>query len=101
MSVMSRVRDGVTEITVEGTFSFDQHTAFRAATTEAVNQKARSIEVNLFEVNYLDSSALGMLLVLKEQAQAAGITQLAITGAKGVVKQVLDVAHFDKFFTLK
>jgi anti-anti-sigma regulatory factor len=59
-----------------------------------------SIEVSLYETDYIDSSALGMLLVLRDLAVAKQISNLTITGAKGGVKQVLQMAKFEKFFTL-
>jgi anti-anti-sigma factor len=51
-------------------------------------------------VEYLDSSALGMLLILKERAGATN-KRVAITNCRGAVKQVLDIANFGKLFPMK
>jgi len=49
---------------------------------------------------YLDSSALGMLLLLKERAGAAG-KDLALVQCKDTVRQVLEIACFTKLFTIR
>lgn len=79
---------------------FDESTRqdFRSATDRALLvQNVDFINVDLDSVNYLDSSALGMLLVLREKASAAN-TNVVLSGAKGAVKATLDVANFHKLF---
>jgi anti-anti-sigma factor len=51
-------------------------------------------------VDYLDSSGLGMLLMLREKAQAANKT-VSLRNCRGAVRQVLDIANFAKLFTIK
>ena len=86
---------------LNGRFDFHSHRDFRAAYEQAlVSGKARTIEVDFQRVDYLDSSALGMLLLFREKADASG-KQIVLTGLKGTVKQVLDVANFGKLFTIK
>jgi anti-anti-sigma factor len=55
--------------------------------------------VDLGRVEYLDSSALGMLLVLKDHAQARGIG-IALANCRGIVKETLDVASFGAMFPM-
>jgi anti-anti-sigma factor len=50
-------------------------------------------------VDYIDSSALGMLLMLREKANGAR-KKLALASPRGVVKQALDIAHFEKLFPI-
>lgn len=102
MTVKSSIRDGVARVTVEGRFNFDIHAKFKAASQEAFAEPGtKTIEIHLFDVDYMDSSALGMLLVLKDQAHKAGIRDLVLVGARGSVRQVLEVARFDKFYTMR
>ena len=85
-------------ISVTGRFDFGVHQDFRRATDEA-GSDINSIVVDMSEVDYLDSSALGMLLVLRDKV---GEKQSAvqIKGAKPEVKKILEIANFDKLFTL-
>ncbi len=92
-------RDGKTVIVLEGRFDFNSHREFREAIDQAVKETPRDIRVDLGAVEYLDSSALGMLLMLRDKAKAAG-KEVALAHARGPVKQVIDIANFGKLFTL-
>jgi anti-anti-sigma factor len=50
-------------------------------------------------VDYLDSSALGMLLMLRDKAKGAA-REVVLTKCTGAVKQVLDIANFGKLFRI-
>jgi len=58
--------DGRTTIKLQGRFDFDSHREFREAVEAAIAEVGTQISVDLGMVDYLDSSALGMLLMLKE-----------------------------------
>ena len=55
--------------------------------------------VDLGNVAYLDSSALGMLLMLRDKAKSSGKT-VCLANARGSVRQVLDIANFGKLFPI-
>jgi anti-anti-sigma factor len=48
----------------------------------------------------MDSSALGMLLLMHERAQEAG-KKVELSKANSTVKQILDIANFGKLFTIQ
>lgn len=54
---------------------------------------------SIFGVDYLDSSALGMLLMLRDKLGGAN-KEVALVGVRGNVKQVLDIANFAKLFQI-
>lgn len=58
------------------------------------------IEINMSGVEYIDSTALGMLLALRDKSKGAKKT-ISISGCKGVPRQVLEVANFDKLFEIE
>lgn len=102
MAVSTRISDTTATLVVEGRFDFNSHADFKTAgDTVFSNKNVRSIEINMARVDYVDSSALGILLVLRDRATAAGVTNQALVGATGLVKQILTIAHFEKFFTLR
>jgi len=92
-------RDGNTVIVLLGRFDFNAHREFREVVERAVQENAGNIHVDLNAVDYLDSSALGMLLMLRDKAKSAG-KDVALAGARGAVKQVIDIANFGKLFPL-
>lgn len=58
------------------------------------------IEVSLNEVEYVDSSALGMFLLLKEKALAAR-KDIYLCNPMGEVNQILKKVCFEKIFTIE
>jgi HptB-dependent secretion and biofilm anti anti-sigma factor len=92
-------RDGKTAIVLQGRFDFNSHREFREAVDQAVKDTPASILVDLGEVDYLDSSALGMLLMLRDKAKSTG-KDVVLGNAHGSVKQVIDIANFGKLFSL-
>lgn len=102
MAVQIRNRERTVELIISDRFNFDLHVAFREASQQALALEGiKTLEVHLADVDYLDSSALGMLIVLKKQANAAGIQDVVLVGPKGMVREVLDIARFDKLFPIR
>ncbi len=101
MQIASAVTDNRATLSLNGRFDFHSHRDFRAAYEKALEIAGiREIEINFSAVDYLDSSALGMLLLLREKAEAMG-KLVVLVGLKGTVKQVLDIANFGKLFSVK
>jgi len=98
MSVDSRTESGVLHIRVTGRFDFNAHKEFREATNLIV-AGIKKIEVDLTGTEYLDSSALGMLLLLRDKV-SGDRNAILIKGARADVKKILEIANFDKLFTL-
>ncbi|PKO33442.1 MAG: anti-anti-sigma factor [Betaproteobacteria bacterium HGW-Betaproteobacteria-7] len=87
-------------IKLSGRFDFNTHREFRAAYEPLVGDaETRSVVVDFSNVDYLDSSALGMLLMLRDKLGGAG-KEVALSGVRGNVKQVLDIANFGKLFPI-
>jgi anti-anti-sigma factor len=87
-------------VKLTGRFDFSAHRDFRESCNTCLDAgQIREIEVNLGEVNYLDSSALGMLLMLKERADATG-KRVLLSDCRSTVRQVLDIANFGQIFSI-
>ncbi len=87
-------------IQLSGRFDFNAHREFREAVDKALgSQGTTEVAVDLGNVAYLDSSALGMLLMLRDKMGGAN-KDVALTGVRGNVKQVLDIANFGKLFQI-
>jgi len=87
-------------IYLSGNFSFEAHREFKTAYKNQLdNSKIGNIVVNLSEVEYLDSSALGMLLVMRDYVQAANKT-LTLSKPSPIALRTFDIASFNKIFTI-
>lgn len=98
MSIDARVESGVLSIRVRGRFDFGVHNEFREA-TKLLESGVKLIDVDLSGTDYMDSSALGMLLVLRDKV-AGDKSAIRIKNARAEVKKILEIASFDKLFTL-
>jgi len=87
-------------IALAGRFDFTTHRDFRKAGEDALESSNITIEINMAKVDYLDSAALGMLLLLREKANNLNRT-VSLTHCHNFVQEVLNVANFGKLFTLR
>lgn len=58
------------------------------------------IVVDLRNMRYIDSVALGMLLMRSNAAAAKG-KHIALANARGTVRDIFDIAHFETLFELR
>ena len=86
-------------IEVEGRFDFSTHQEFRKA-YEVTDAKPRKFVIDMRGANYLDSSALGMLLLLRDYA-GGDTAQISISHCSPEVKNILTVSNFDQLFNLQ
>lgn len=87
-------------VRLQGRFDFNAHRDFREAIDAALASPAKSIAVDFGGVEYLDSSALGMLLMLRDRAKGIA-REVTLTNCRGAVKQILDIANFGKLFSIE
>lgn len=87
-------------VSLSGRFDFNRHREFRGACDPLLENPALTVvQVDLGQVDYMDSSALGMLLMLRDKANAAKKT-VELVNVRGSVKQVLEIANFSKLFVI-
>lgn len=83
---------------VVGEFTFSINREFREAYKS--HPDADSFTVDLSQASYMDSAGLGMLVQLRDFAGGTP-EAVSIAGANGVIKNILEVANFNKLFRLK
>ena len=85
-------------IKVSGRFDFSVHQDFRKA-SELDAAAVQTIVIDLQTTDYIDSSALGMLLIMRDKV-CNDKRSIRIINAKPAVKKILQIANFDKLFTV-
>ena len=100
MPVMSNLSSDGKELTIsiKGHFEFKEHKAFRDAYHNGSSSPTRYV-VDFSETDYMDSAALGMLLLLREYAGGES-SAVRLTNATPYVSKVLALANFQRLFTL-
>lgn len=100
MNIQITCYDDKATLHLKGRFQFDAHRAFRDAYTPLIGDaRLRVVVLDMTGVEYLDSSALGMLLLLRERLGEQH-QEIELAGLHGTVKQVLDVANFGRLFKI-
>lgn len=101
MSVTVRTSDDNRQvrIVVSQQFDYSLHQAFRDA-YRSVQQSGVTFTVDLANATYMDSSALGMILLLKEHAEKLG-GRVVLAKPNASVHKILTIANFDQFVTIE
>ncbi len=92
--------DGETTIALRGRFDFQTHQQFHNAVGGLLRDGKARLTVDLAEVNFIDSSALGTLLVARESCAKAG-GGVALERPQEYVTKVLKLCQFDQLFKIK
>ena len=102
MSVSQKVSiDGKrVHININGRFDYKVSKDFRDAYCHIPGREGVSYHVDLKDVDFMDSSALGMLLLLREHAQCRG-GEVIIEQPGESIEKVLRVANFDQLFAIE
>ena len=85
-------------IAIEGRFDFSAHQAFREC-YETLANPAQSYSIDMCNANYIDSSALGMLLLLRDHA-GGDRAEVEIVNCSSDVRKILTISNFDQLFTI-
>ena len=86
-------------IAIDGRFDFSTHQAFRDA-YEHGGQDIRKYIVDLTDTTYLDSSALGMLLLLRDHAGGDN-SSIVIANCNNDVRRILSISNFEQLFNIR
>ena len=86
-------------ISVQGRFDFSALQNFRNA-YETLDMPAERYIIDLRESDYLDSSALGMLLALRDYA-GGDDSKIIISNCKPDVKKILVITKLDELFDIE
>ena len=83
-----------------GKLDYKGHRIFNDACMPLLQQAdARTVDINLAGIDYIDSSGLGLLMLLNEKAQAVG-KDVVLSHPQPTVLQILNVANMEQLFDI-
>jgi len=101
MTFPTTIRESLAVVFLQGRLSFRSYPDFKAATQGPLEDPAiREIHLDLAGVDHLDSSALGMILHLKQKADLQG-KEIVLTRPSPAISTVLGVVNFGKFLRIE
>lgn len=86
-------------IVVTERFDFSLHQEFRESYRHAL-EPGTKFWLDLKGADYMDSSALGMILLLKDHADTLG-GELIIWKPNEEIRRILDIAKFERFVSIE
>jgi len=98
MPITTHEESGVVTINLDDKFVFSDHRAFH--NTYHNRPPGTRFVVDFRRVNYMDSSALGMLLLLKEEGASGDRGRVQLINCNDQVRKILQVANFTQLFQM-
>ncbi len=91
--------DSKLSIVVDGKFDFSLYQNFRDA---YIDFQGRNVDIvlDLSKTTYMDSSALGMILLLKEYGDKNS-NRIVIKSPNETVNKILEIAQFHRLLTIE
>lgn len=86
-------------INPSGLFSINQAEQFNREINDSINAGINSILINLKDVNFMDSSGLGLLIVALKTVKAAS-GKISLCSLRSEVRILLELADVDQFFEI-
>ena len=99
MSITVSERDDGVVITMPARFDNHSHREFRAVHA-GLRGRETPVVVDFGRTEYMDSSALGMLLCLRQDVGGES-AQVTLRNCGDTVAKILGIANFQKLFTIE
>ena len=101
MSIIQEIsHDGmVVQINVSGRFDYSLSQQFRDAYRHIPDNNGITFNIDLSNASYIDSTALGMMLLLREYARDKG-GSVIIQSPTDQIEKLLKVANFEQLFII-
>jgi len=97
MGITTTTNNGITRIIIDDKFDYSVHNDFRAVYKDTPVGTQFIVDMN--RTTYIDSSALGMMLLLREHSGEKA-EKISIVGCNPEVKQILVMSNFEHLFNI-
>lgn len=88
------------EVSMKGKFTFSDHKDFKSVLSIFSDSSIKSLVLHFSAVEFVDSAALGILLLARDEAQKCA-KELIITNPVGQVKKMFEISRFYDLFTIQ
>ena len=87
-------------VCLSGRFTFSDHGNFKQIIDGLVADRVETCTLDFQGVEFIDSSGLGMLLILREALEKVG-GKVTLLAPQGQVEKMLRISQFDQMFAIK
>jgi len=99
MGIETAVDGDLVTISIVGSFDVSAYEEFKAV-CQANLTESNHFVIDMEKASYMDSSALGMLLLLREKTQGDK-SRITLNNVGEDVKSILEIAQFNQLFVIK
>jgi len=100
MTIQTQIQGDTFRITIRDRFDSSSYQEFKSIIEPILaNKSIQTISVDISSLDYMDSAALGMLMLLDEKA-AASRKVVSLISVPGRVADILKTANADKLFSI-
>ena len=99
MGVRINTAPGVTEIRLSGRMTFAEHDRFRHVISAFDGPSGHQMVFDLSDLEFVDSSGLGMLLIARDVAQRKRL-DFSLKGVRNEVRRVMTMAKFERIIPI-
>jgi anti-anti-sigma factor len=99
MAISYEFENGILTIKLAGRLDFAMHQAFSEAYSSHAPDRVQQYILDMRALTYLDSSALGMLLLLKDHASKTA--KISIINCSKDVSKIFEIANFNQLFEIE
>ncbi len=100
MNLRKTVSNDVYEVSLSGKFTFTDHQNFRTLVTALSSGVITTMIIDLSNLEFVDSAALGMFLVAKEEAKKNNVA-LILQNPVGHVQKMFELSNFKSLFEIR
>lgn len=87
-------------VELSGHFTFSDHTAFKEVRNICTDDNYDSVIIDFSSIEFMDSSALGMLMIAREEAEKHK-KSLLLRKPVGQVEKMFRVSKFESLFNIE
>jgi anti-anti-sigma factor len=99
MEMTHIIKDATLHLTLRGRFTFLENSRFREIVRSLPKGEVRHVQIHIKDLTFVDSAALGMLLLIREEAHKHSI-DIALVSPQGQPEKMFAMARFDQLFSM-
>ncbi|HCR85772.1 MAG TPA: anti-sigma factor antagonist [Alphaproteobacteria bacterium] len=100
MNIKRVIGENSVKFLLSGKFTFSDHQNFRSVVDATKQPGTKRVEIDLSGVEFVDSAALGMFLVARQEATKNNC-ELHLLNPVGHVKNMFELSNFNTLFDLR
>ncbi len=99
MNIKKNIENGVCIFSLKGKFVFSDNQAFKGVVDVVKSSEFPSVILDLSELEFVDSAALGMFLVIRDEAKKRSVN-LSLSNPVGHVQKMFTLSNFSSLFNI-